>query len=42
MGDGATIKAKVTYKDADGNVEKIENVSLPIEKQQRTNDTESE
>jgi hypothetical protein len=34
MGKGAVIKAKVTYKDADGNVEKVENVSLPIKKQQ--------
>jgi hypothetical protein len=42
MGDGAVIKAKVTYKDADGNIEKVENVSLPIEKQQRSNDSESE
>ena len=33
MSDGAVINAKVTYIDADGNVEKVENVSVPIEKQ---------
>ena len=41
MGDGAVLNAKITYKDADGNIEKVKNVSLPIEKQRRINDNET-
>jgi len=33
MGEGMKVDLKVTYKDADDNVEKIENISIPLEKQ---------
>jgi hypothetical protein len=33
LGEGKKLNIKVTYKDADENTEKTENISLPIEKQ---------